>query len=381
MMSKLLTVYDDQEPLNNVVSALTLNAEEIFFVYHHEVSRNTFANIEKVIHKYLTDTQIHFIQLNDDEKQLNEILDQNPDSVIDVGAARYLSLLLFEMANRRQNPIIYYDDEENVIKDYRTHSVLYKDVFRLKIEDVLKLRGGEIKSFMHHSATDNRTKETIVDLVENNIDNYAAFIRFLTKLNSVINNSRQSGSTRFILDQEAIQKIKTDYCYKKKSDLFEIRDNYLIFKTRKLQEMVCVSGAFLENYLYIILSESGYFDDVLMSAEIDFSDDKYIQPVRCEIDCMVMRNNRLLFVSCKSSKADTGDLNEIYVHNSMFGNALSVPVLCVGEELDRKYPSIYAKSEELGIYIIDKSSFTDKHVLDVFLEILDGTYRYDPLPV
>ena len=86
-MSKLLTVYDDQEPLNNVISALTLNAEEVFFVYHHEVSRNTFANIEKVINKYLTETQIHFMQLNDDEKQLNEILDRNPDSVIDVGAA------------------------------------------------------------------------------------------------------------------------------------------------------------------------------------------------------------------------------------------------------------------------------------------------------
>ncbi|MBQ6478915.1 MAG: DUF1887 family protein [Erysipelotrichaceae bacterium] len=380
-MNKLLTVYDDQEPLNNVISALTLNAQEIFFVYHHEVSRNAFANIETVIHKYLAEAQIVFLQLSEDEKQLNEILDRNPDSIIDVGAAKYLSLLLFEIANRRRNPIIYYDDEENVIKDYRTHSVLYKDVFKLKIEDVLKLRGGEIRSFMHQSASDDKTKETIIDLVEENIDNYPAFIRFLTKLNSIINGSRQSGAHRFVLDQDAIQKIKTDYCYKKTADLFEIDDRYLIFKTRKLQEMISVSGAFLENYLYILLTESGYFDDVLMSAEIDFSDDKYIQPVRCEIDCLVMRNNHLLFVSCKSSKAETGDLNEIYVHNSMFGNALSVPVLCVGEELDRKYPSIYAKAEELGIYIIDKSAFTEKHILNVFLEILDGTYVYDPLPL
>ena len=43
--------------------------------------------------------------------------------------------------------------------------------------------------------------------------------------------------------------------------------------------------------------------------------------------------------------------------------------------------TLSALAAELGIYIIDKSSFTDKHVLDVFLEILDGSYRYDPLPV
>ena len=32
------------------------------------------------------------------------------------------------------------------------------------------------------------------------------------------------------------------------------------------------------------------------------------------------------------------------------------PLFFVGEELDRKYPSIYAKAEELGIYIIDKET-------------------------
>ena len=378
-MSKLLTVYDDHEPLNNVISTLTLNVEEVFFVYHHEVSRNTFINIDKVLHKYLEDLRISFIQLDEDEKQLNGLLYENPDAVIDVGASKYLSLLLFEIANRGQNQIIYYDNEENVIKDYRTHSVIYGEVFKLKIEDVLKLRGGEIQSYMHHSATDTKTRETVLSTVENNIDNYAAFIRYMTKLNSLVNSSRQNGSHRFLLTDDTVQKIKTDTCYRKIGDLFEIRDNMLTFKTARLKEMVCVSGAFLENYLYIRLTESGLFDDVIMSAVIDFSDDKYIQPVRCEIDCMVMRNNRLLFVSCKSSKADTSDLNEIYVHNSMFGNALSVPVLCVGEELDRKYPSIYAKAEELGIYIIDKSSFIDKDIVIVFLEILDGTYAYDSL--
>ena len=143
--------------------------------------------------------------------------------------------------------------------------------------------------------------------------------------------------------------------------------------------MTGVSGAFLENYLYIKLTESGKFDDVKMSTVIDFSDNKYIYPVRCEIDCLIIRNNRLLFVSCKSSKADASTLNEIYVHNHRFGNVLSMPVLCVCEELDRKYPSTYAKGEELGIYLIDRSSFMKGDISEAFASIFDGTYVYDKI--
>ena len=114
-----------------------------------------------------------------------------------------------------------------------------------------------------------------------------------------------------------------------------------------------------------------------MSVDVDFSNDKYNHPVKCEIDCLVMKDNRLLFVSCKSSKAETDDLNEIYVHNSMFGNTLSSPVLCVAEELDHKYPGVYVKAEELGVYIVDKSSFKNGDISNVFIDIINKNYTYD----
>ncbi|MBQ6492412.1 MAG: DUF1887 family protein [Erysipelotrichaceae bacterium] len=378
-MSKLLTVYDDKEPLNNVVSELTLDVDEVFYVYHHDVSLNNFANIEAVVKRY-KDIPVRFIQLHDDEKQLKELLDENPNMIIDVGGAKYLSLLLFQLAQSGNNEMIYYDDEENVIKDYRDHKVSHREVIRLTIEDVLKLRGGEIRDYMHHSVSDPKSKETIIRLVEENMENYSAFIKYMSKVNSLVNGADYVGNNTYLLNEEAIRLIKTDVAYKNIADLFRIEEDRIIFKTRKLKEMVCVSGAFLENYLYIRLTESGYFDDVKMSAVIDFADDKYNHPVRCEIDCLIIRNNHLLFVSCKSSKADTEALNEIYVHNTRFGNALSQPVLCVCEELDRKYPSIYAKGEELNIYLVDKSSFIDQIVSDVFLSILEGRYVYDTLP-
>lgn len=376
-MNKILTVYDDVDPLNNVVSALTLGVDEVFYVYHHDVPKNNFLNIRKVIDKYC-EAKTHFIKLTDDEAQIKAIIDNNEDLIIDVGGARYLSLLLFEMASKRDNRLVYYDDEENCIKDYRSHTIITRKVFKLEIEDVLTLRGGVIQSTMHKPVSDKETKETLMQVVEKNIDTYSAFTRFITKVNSIVNSSKNLGFNTYKLSESDRNAIVSDNSYKNIEDLFKIDDKCrLRFKNRKLQEMVAVSGAFLENYLYVKLTESGLFDDVKMSTVIDFADEKYKYPVRCEIDCLIIKDNKLLFVSCKSSKVDTEALNEIYVHNHRFGNVLSVPVLCVFEELDRKYPSTYAKGEELGIYLVDKSSFVANDISEVFMSILDGTYIYD----
>lgn len=322
--------------------------------------------------------KFHFRELSDDERELKEILDSGDDMIIDVGGAKYLSLFLFEMVSKRNNSIIYYDDDENLIKDYRSHSVITDNVFKLQIEDVLNLRGGEIRSYMHKAVTDRETKKLIVSLVDKNMDNYSSFTRFVSKLNSILNNCRYIGFNTYKLGDNDRNNIVTDAAFKYCEDLFTVHDNDLLrFRNRALREMISVSGAFLENYLYIKLTESGLFDDIKMSAVIDFADEKYSHPVRCEVDCLIIRNNRLLFVSCKSNKVDTEALNEIYVHNSRFGNVLSRPVLVACEELDRKYPSTYAKGEELGIFLVDRSTFVNNNVSEVFASMLDGTYVYD----
>ncbi len=376
-MSKMITVYDDVDPLNNVVSALTLKVDEVFYVYHHEINKRNFDNIREVIERY-SGMKLNFIRLSDDEKELREILDSNKDLIIDVGGAKYLSLFLFEMVRNRDNQIVYYDDDENLIKDYRSHSVITDKVFKLQIEDVLNLRGGEIRSYMHKAVTDKETKKLLVSLVDKNMDNYSSFTRYISKINSILSECRYIGFNTYKLGDNDRSNIVTDVTYKNCSDLFTVTDKDLLrFRNKQLREMISVSGAFLENYLYIKLTDSGLFDDIKMSAVIDFADEKYTHPVRCEVDCLIIRNNRLLFVSCKSNKVDTEALNEIYVHNSRFGNVLSRPVLVVCEELDRKYPSTYAKGEELGIFLVDRSSFVNNSVSEVFASMLDGTYVYD----
>ena len=72
-MNRLVTVYDNNEPLNNVVSALTLDVDEVFYVYHHEVPRNRFSNIQKVLKKY-KNIKTRFIKVVDDEAEIRKMI-------------------------------------------------------------------------------------------------------------------------------------------------------------------------------------------------------------------------------------------------------------------------------------------------------------------
>ena len=278
---------------------------------------------------------------------------------------------------RKNNRIIYYDDEENVIKDYRTHKVVDVEVIKLKIEDVLTLKGGEIISQLHQNITDQRNRDVIIRLVESNLQDYASFIKYMSLVNNKLSENNYLGNYEYRINKNDYAELMSQNIFRGISELFELKQDRISFKNRKIKDVVMVSGTFLENYLYLKLSELDYFDDIKMSVVIDFSDEKYSHPVRCEIDCLIIKDNQLLFASCKSSKTTTDDLNEIYVHNKMFGNSRSKPVIFVGEELDRRYPSIYAKAIELGIYIIDRSSMSTNGLGEEFRKIIEGTYKYD----
>ena len=375
-MAKLVTVFDNNDPLNNVVSELSLDVSDIYYIYHHHLDKDIIRNNDKVIKKYKK-VKTHYLELKDDEKEIMKLLNSDKKVIADVGGAKYLSLVLFELAYKNGNQLIYYDDEENVVKDYVTHKIYKHKVISLKAEDILKIGGGSIKSIMHEPIKDHKSKRILVEIVENNIDDYPGFVRYIGKLNSLLSKNSYRGKRVYQLNNEKIHNIVTDKYYKKSKQLFTIEENKIIFATEKLRQMVCTSGTFLENYIYIKLLESKKFDDVTMSVVVDFSNDKYNIPVVCEIDCLVVKDNKMLFVSCKSSKAETDDINEIYVHNSKFGNLLSKPVLCVGEDLDRKFPSVYAKAEELNVYIADKSSFLKEGIANTFVNIINDKYIYD----
>ncbi len=380
---KLLTVFDDNEPIDNVLPALTLDVDEVFYLFHHFHGK-TLYYITKILKKYKPDLKVRFVRVFSDNRDIDRIINHHDDLIIDVGGSKYLSLVLFEKALSTQNIIIYYDNQENNIKSYRDHSVLATEVFKLTIEDSLNLGGGEIVRNLHITPgkNDRETANAVKGIITDTASRYSAFISYVQSVNKIIGYDH-SNQTRFQLKDAEVSELKKSSMYEAcvKNNLFYLKDNTLEYLNTRIVDMFEVSGSFLENYLYLTLEESGLFDEVMMSVVVDFSSrENTSQQIICELDALVIRDNHLSFISCKSNKVDTSALNEIKLHSLMFGNVLSSACLCTLDNLDKKSPSVYAKAKELQVAIIDQTSFVNQTIVEDTLSVVEKRFEYEKLP-
>ena len=377
---KLIKSFDENDNFTNTVIPLTLDVSQVFYIYHHDIDEKIIDSCTKVLKRNRKKMTVKFLKINEeDSPELDDLL-KDEDIMVDISSSRYLSILLLEKAVRNRNKIVYYDNEERCIKTYFRHKVISDHIFSYSIEDLLQLNSGTVKNHMHKPASvkDRDTAELIKSVVEYSLGEYPKFISFIQRVNSAISNKKSDGNS-YHLSMEAVNKIRNDDGYQryKQFRLFSLSEDRLTFMNPYIAELFSVSGSFLENYLYLKLTESGLFDDVRMSVIIDFSGLQNRYPITCEIDCLVLKDNHLLFVSCKSNKVETADLNEIKVHNTIFGNDLSHPVVCTLEDLSERNPSVYIKGRELNIAILDKTVFLQDRVAETFDKIVNGIYQYE----
>ena len=378
-MTTIIKIFDDKEYLNNVLPPLTLDIRHVVFLYHHKQNKRHLKSTVDVLKRY-GEFKVDFIELKNDEKEISDLLEKHQEFVVDISANRYLTMLLFEKALRYKQPIIYYDSEENVIKDYRKHQIIAKDIFKLSITDLIELSGGEITMHMHAepSADDLKTNSIIKKVMQEALNNYAGFITYIQKVNHLLGSGKENDLS-YYLDQNKIERIVNDPQYRilAKYNLFKIEGRRLSFLNKTIRSLFQVSGSWLESYLYIILKESGHYDEVMMSVIIDFSQSNNNEyPITCEVDGIVLKDNHLLFISSKSNKVETDALNEIKTHQERFGNNLSHPIICTLEDLSDKNPSIFLKAQGLKIAVIEKQHFQNNQVIMLLDKIINNSYVY-----
>ena len=366
---KLVKAFNEHNNFNNAIVPLSLDVNEVFFAYHHDIDSKKFNLCEKVIKKY-KNIKINYINV----EKIEDYFDG--DTLIDVSAKKYSSLVLYEKALKDNKTIIYFDEEEKNIKDYKKHQIITNELFKLNIEDIVTLSGGKIISTLHNPVKQKETIDLIYNTIDSTVNHYSEFISYVSKINSLLNKCDNDGK-HYYLSNETLNRIINDnnYLKFKKLNLFTIDNNVLTFSNLEINKLFTVSGTFLENYIYNKLINSKKFDDVKMSVKIEFSNEQKV-PVNCELDCLILKDNNLLFTSIKSNKVEPDDLNEIKVHNVMFGNEYSKPVICIYNELSENRPGIYAKAQELGIYVVEECMF-ESGIADTFLNIINNTYKYE----
>lgn len=370
-MTKLIRTFEDNN-FNNVIIPLSLDIDELTYVYHESIDFTNKKICKEIINKY-KNININFIGVS--EETLNNLVDE--ECIIDVSTSKYLSLVLTKIALNKNLPIIYLDEEEKKIKNFNDHNVLCEHLFKLTIKDIIRLGNGTLGDHLHTPSNNKETKNLVYNLIEDKDINYVDFMSYLKEAGNLLSKRRSDDGFDLCVDD---YKVITNYFYKSylyKHNLFTINNNKLRFLNKDIERMFFASGSYFEEYIYNKLLDSKQFDEVMMSVKIKFDSLSFNQEVTCELDALVLKDNTLLFVSDKSNKIDAEAINEIKVHNIKFGNIYSKPVICINKDCNVSNPSFYTKARELGVYIIDDPHIKEGKLVDKFLSIIDGTYTYD----
>lgn len=155
-----------------------------------------------------------------------------------------------------------------------------------------------------------------------------------------------------IMEKLAKTQIICDYQLDKVS-INRFRLQYSFGKLAKTPALYEKSGTVLEMFTCMAAAESGLFRDCMSGVSLDA--DGIIcgtaEETRNEIDVLMLRGNRPVFVSCKNTRPTKEYLYEIMAMAQHYGGAYAIPALVASADT---FPAVAERAEEMGVILIDR---------------------------
>jgi hypothetical protein len=113
-------------------------------------------------------------------------------------------------------------------------------------------------------------------------------------------------------------------------------------------------GIWLELYVYLQSLKLKGLSDVRLGAMIDWNASDGIKNVGNEIDVVISKDSRPIFISCKLTHANAAAVNEIIVNMRRVGGSKGKGILVTYSDIKTENMGIYQKAKEMGIRVLDK---------------------------
>lgn len=373
----LIEIYD-RDKIRNVIAPLVLRPEKIIYLFrkkkHWEAVKDDLDYFFKQRRIPLTITSI---VIDSDEtavieEALDEIVAQETDIAFEITGGNDLLLAkIYHYCRRHGHPCIHKAFGENkliVEKGDGAAAVSLANV-QLTIPELIAAYGAEVME-NGHAAPDFEdesllaTVKTIADLA---LARGGAWNRFTTifgesvprdskrgeALRLTLPREKKRGNTRIKIDPQVIHTLaQTGLIW----DVTE-QERTVSLTTLKDQrfELMRIQGLYLEWLTYLAARRTEAFDDVMMSAVINWLPGSEIV-VNNEIDGILLAGTTPVFISCKTSMVNTSVyiLNEIKTLCEQFGGGRARSVLVCSEDVIKPMPNISLRARKMGVTIIDR---------------------------
>jgi hypothetical protein len=149
------------------------------------------------------------------------------------------------------------------------------------------------------------------------------------------------------------------------------------YATRQIKELLTTAGKMLEVYTYHKAKETGRFDDVVSSFEIEWEDEPQIKN---EFDCIVTKGFRTLFIECKARpEIDQDYYFKIASLVSKFG--VNARAVLIADTQEKSYYDSAAVNDMqrqrggmMGVITVWKKDEIG-NIGETLLRIIDGKYE------
>ena len=372
-MKTLIELYD-QAPIENVLSTLMFRPEETILICPPEQAENReFKQSMRAFFSYmkcpvrLTFVPVSLLDALSTEKVLRQILESRSDCAIDIAGGTDASLFAAGACSG-DTPVFTYSRKKNSfyeIKNAPFARSLSCNV-RMDVAACLMMAGGTLLP----GREDNAGLTARFDEIDRLFKVYSRFRRIWNPQVSYI--QRVSSSEPCVLEAEGPLEAKSGG-RKLEADpaLFRmLEEERLItglqidaeqirfrFPDETVRFWLRDVGAVLELQVFRACCEAGCFDDVVLSAVVNWQGGRLQHDsVSNEIDVMAVQGIQPVFISCKTCEVHTEALNELAVLRDRFGGRNARAILVTSGMGTKSRASARMRAAKLSIELIEWDS-------------------------
>ncbi len=386
---KTLVEFYDLDSLKNIASACCFNPENLVFIcerskvtqlnkkglgellairnlqctmYFYEVSRTNIAEITETCKKIATEFE---------------------DCVFDFTGGRELMLICAGIYCKENNvPAFYLDLIQGKLIDV-IGCGKYKESFELSafnVAQILKLYGATYERCGHCEKDvpigDFEEILSIFDVFKENVAKWGYFVKYLQtkKANEDIDLRFLGAKTG-----EGIARIlnKLNNLGVINSLKVSAKGVSFMYKNQTIKQWLKIQGVWLELFTYIAAVKSNYFDDVQMSVVLNWDSETFDESTaKNEIDVILVKGARPIFISCKTGVPDTFALNEIRLLSNKFGGSLAKTVMVTSRNIFKEHYNLYLRAKLLKICVVEIEDLELNKLGLVLKDITTGMYKY-----
>ena len=369
-MRTLIELYDTS-PIRNVLATVMFRPQEMILICPPEVAedpnqkrslRDFFAYLNCPVK--LTLIPVTLLDAGKTERVLREVLESHQDCAIDISGGTDAALFAAGVASG-DTPVFTYSVRKDTFFEIKNAPFARSlpNTVHLDVRSCLMMAGGTLLP----GREDNAGLAEMSDRIDRLFRVYSTFrpqwnrqISYIQKISSaepgVLEAGGQlrekAGNKNVDADGEFFGTLEEaglilNLQHTDESISFRFPDERFRFWLRDV-------GAVLELQVFRACRAAGCFDDVVLSAVVNWQSGKINRDsVTNEIDVMAVQGIQPVFISCKTSEVHTDALNELAILRDRFGGKFARAILVTSGVTGKTREPVRRRADKLGIELVE----------------------------